>query len=170
MDIISHGLWGGVTLGRKKRSNFIYGFGLSILPDILGEGIMFSLIFLGVNNMPSIEQGHPNITEFPVYVQNFYNATHSLIIFLTVFALFWIITRKPFWLLLAWGLHIIIDIPTHSFKLFPTPFLWPISDFKINGIPWDNSIVLIPNILLLVIFYIFWLYKKKLRIKFTKIQ
>ena len=161
MDIISHGLWGGVTLGKKKRRNFIYAFCLSILPDILGEGIMFSLIFLGVSNMPSIEQGHPNITEFPVYVQNFYNATHSLIIFLTVFALFWIITRKPFWLLLAWGLHIIIDIPTHSFKLFPTPFLWPISDFKINGIPWDNSIILIPNILLLVIFYIFWFYKKK---------
>ena len=165
MDIISHGLWGGVTLGKKKRRNFIYAFGLSILPDILGEGIMFSLIFLGVSNMPSIEQGHPNITEFPVCVQNFYNATHSLIIFIVVFALIWIITRKPFWLLLAWGLHIIIDIPTHSFKLFPTPFLWPISDFKINGIPWDNSIILIPNILLLVIFYIFWFYKKKIKNK-----
>ena len=170
MDIISHGLWGGVTLGKKKRRNFIYAFGLSILPDILGEGIMFSLIFLGVSNMPSIEQGHPNITEFPVCVQNFYNATHSLIIFIVVFALIWIITRKPFWLLLAWGLHIIIDIPTHSFKLFPTPFLWPISDFKINGIPWDNSIILIPNILLLVIFYIFWFYKKKIKIKFTNTQ
>ncbi len=165
MDIISHGLWGGVTLGKKKRRNFIYAFGISILPDILGEGIMFSLIFLGVSNMPSIEQGHPNITEFPVCVQNFYNATHSLIIFIVVFALIWIITRKPFWLLLAWGLHIIIDIPTHSFKLFPTPFLWPISDFKINGIPWDNSIILIPNILLLVIFYIFWFYKKKIKNK-----
>jgi len=64
-------------------------------------------------------------------------------------------------LLLAWALHIIIDIPTHSYELFPTPFLWPISDFKINGIPWDNSIILIPDIILLIILYTFWFYKSK---------
>lgn len=161
MDIISHGLWGGVTLGRKKRKDFIYAFGLSILPDILAEGIMFGMIYFGVNNMPSLEHGHPDIIEFPTYAQNFYNATHSLIFFIMVFAIIWLIRKKPFWLLLAWAFHIIIDIPTHSFKLFPTPFLWPISDFKIDGIPWDNSIILVPNILLLVIFYYFWLYRSK---------
>lgn len=159
MDIISHGLWGGIALGRKRRNDFIYTFVLSIIPDFLAEGIMFSMIYLGVKDMPSLEYGHPNITEFPVYAQNFYNATHSLIIFISVFMLIWAVRKRPFWSLLAWAIHIIIDIPTHSYDLFPTPFLWPISDFKINGISWDKPIVMIPNILLLLSFYAFWFFK-----------
>ncbi len=161
MDILSHALWGGIALGRKKRSSFIYAALLSVLPDILAEGIMFSMIYLGVKNMPTMEHGHPNITEFPLYAQNFYNATHSLVIFLALFMIIWLIRKKPLWILLAWALHIIIDIPTHSFELFPTPFLWPISDFKVNGIPWDKPIIMIPNILLLILAYLFWIYKSK---------
>ncbi len=161
MDILSHSLWGGIALGRKKKADFIYASIFSLLPDILAEGIMFSLIYLGVKNMPGTEHGHPNITEFPVYAQNLYNTTHSLIVFGAVFILVWIIRKKPYWLLLAWALHIIIDIPTHSFDLFPTPFLWPISDFKVDGIPWRNSIILIPNFILLVAFYSLWFFKRK---------
>jgi hypothetical protein len=161
MDIVSHGLWGGIALGRKRLSDFILAFAFSVLPDVFGEGIMFLLILLGFDNMPSLEHGHPDIADFPMYAQNFYNATHSLIVFGAIFAVIWIIRRKPYWLLLAWALHIVIDIPTHSFRLFPTPFLWPISDFKVDGIPWDNSIILIPNIILLVTLYSFWLYKSR---------
>jgi len=159
MDVFSHGLWGGVVLGRKKRKNYILAFVFSVLPDIFAEGIMFGMIFLGVNNMPDLEHGHPNISDFPTYAQNFYNATHSLVIFIMVFAVVWLFRKKPYWLLLAWSLHIIIDIPTHSLKLFPTPFLWPVSDLKIDGIPWDNSMILIPDIILLIVFYSFWIYK-----------
>jgi hypothetical protein len=159
MDIVSHGLWGVIALGRKRRSDLILACTFSLLPDVFGEGIMFLLVVLGLGNMPSLEHGHPNITDFPLYAQNFYNATHSLLVFAAVFAAIWIIRRKPFWLLLAWALHIIIDIPTHSFKLFPTPFLWPVSDFKVDGIPWDHSIILIPNIMLLVLFYSLWFFR-----------
>lgn len=162
MDILSHGLWGGVALGRKKRKDFIIAFILSVLPDVFAEGVMFLLIYLGVNNMPGMEHGHPNITEFPTYAQNFYNATHSLIIFSAVFILIWVLRKKPYWLLAAWAFHILLDIPTHSYELFPTPFLWPISDFKVDGIPWRSSIIMIPNIILLVIVYSFWFYKSKL--------
>jgi hypothetical protein len=163
MDIVSHGLWGGIALGRKRWTDFVLAFAFSLLPDVFGEGIMFLLVLLGFGNMPSLEHGHPNITDFPVYAQNFYNATHSLIIFIAIFAAIWIIRRRPYTLLLAWALHIVIDIPTHSFRLFPTPFLWPISDFKVDGIPWDNSIILIPNIILLVMLYSFWLYKSRIK-------
>jgi hypothetical protein len=161
MDIISHGLWGGIALGRKKRNNFIYAFIFSVLPDVLAEGIMFCMIYFGVNNMPDLEHGHPNISEFPVYAQNFYNTTHSLLVFIAVFIFIWVIRKKPFCPLLAWAFHIILDIPTHSFELFPTPFLWPVSDIKVNGIPWHSSIIMIPDIILLVVFYIFWLYNSK---------
>jgi hypothetical protein len=163
MDIISHGLWGGVVLGRKRRIDFIFAFAFSVLPDIFAEGIMFLLIFLGLDNMPGLEYGHPDITDFPVYAQNFYNTSHSLIVFIVIFTIAWIVRRKAFLPLAAWGIHILIDIPTHSYKLFPTPFLWPVSDFKIDGISWDSPVILIPDIALLIILYSFWFYKQKVQ-------
>ena len=161
MDIISHGLWGGAALGRKSRRTYVVVFGLSLLPDLLAEGVMFSLAFLKLEGMPSLENGHPNIADFPVYAQNFYNMTHSLLIFITLFFIIWVMRKKPFYPLTAWAIHILIDIPTHSLKLFPTPFLWPISAYRFDGISWDNPIIMIPNILLLGAVYGIWIYKNK---------
>jgi hypothetical protein len=31
---------------------------------------------------------------------------------------------------------IVIDIPTHSLSYYATRFLWPISEFRIDGIAW----------------------------------
>ncbi|TFG77245.1 MAG: hypothetical protein E4H23_08860 [Chrysiogenales bacterium] len=163
MDIFSHALWGGVTLGRKKRSNFFFAVAFSLLPDFFGEGVMFLLVILGLDNMPSLKHGHPDISEFPMYAQNFYNATHSLVIFFLIFTLVWLLRKKVFLPLAAWGIHILIDIPTHSFALFPTPFLWPLSNFKINGAHWNSPLILIPNFALLGILYSFWFYKQRLK-------
>lgn len=170
MDIISHGLWGGIVLGRKKPGYFIWASIFSLLPDVLGEGIMFSFIFLGLDNMPALNQGHPDITDFPRYAQNFYNASHSLIIFLLLFAIVWLVKSKAFLPLFAWGLHILIDIPTHSFELFPTPFLWPASDFKINGMKWDSPVILIVDFTLLITLYTFWFYRRKVKNKPVKVD
>lgn len=163
MDIISHGLWGGLVLGGKKRIEFILALVFSILPDIFAEGVMFFLVILGLNGMPSLENGHPNIVDFPVYAQNFYNTTHSLFVFLIVFAIVWMLIKKPFWPLAGWGMHILIDIPTHSLELFPTPFLWPISDYRFDGVGWDNPIIMIPNIALLLFFYGTWIYRRRIK-------
>jgi hypothetical protein len=57
--------------------------------------------------------------------------------------------------LFGWLLHILIDIPTHLIGHFATPFLWPISNFKINGIAyWREPIVMIIDIILLIIVWI----------------
>ena len=161
MDIISHGLWGGLALGRRNGKVFFAAFFLSVLPDILAEGIMFSLAFLNAPGMPTLDHGHPKLYEFPQYAQNFYNCAHSLIIFLAAFLVIWILRKKPFTLLLAWALHIVIDIPTHSLELFPTPFLWPLSDMKFNGINWREPIIMIPNIALLLFLYSLWFLRNK---------
>lgn len=160
MDIFSHALWGGAVLGRKKRSDFLFAAAFSLLPDFFGEGVMFLLVILGLPHMPGLEHGHPDISEFPIYAQNFYNATHSLIIFSLAFALVWMIGKKAFLPMAAWGMHIVIDIPTHSFKLFPTPFLWPLTNFRIDGIKWDSLMILIPNYALLAALYSAWFYKQ----------
>jgi hypothetical protein len=170
MDIISHGLWGALAFGRENQKKFVFAFALSILPDILSEGLMFTLIFLGLRGMPSLANGHPNITEFPLYAQNFYNATHSLIIFTIVFLLVWFIIKKPIWIMLTWALHILIDIPTHSLELFPTPFLWPVSSFKVNGIGWDTPIILILDISLLVLVYVVVFYPRLIKMMKKKIK
>jgi hypothetical protein len=46
---------------------------------------------------------------------------------------------------LAWLGHILVDIPTHSKRFFPTPFLWPISDYKVDGISWGVRWFMLAN-------------------------
>ena len=158
MDFVSHALWGGVSFGRKSKKVFLLAAGISILPDILTEGLFGVLYLLNIGGMPGWENGHPNITDYPMFAQNLYNITHSFVIFALVFALLWVAAKKPVWVVAGWGLHILIDIPTHSLALFPTPFLWPISSFRVNGIGWDNAIILTIDIILLIAAYSLWLY------------
>jgi len=61
--------------------------------------------------------------------------------------------------MLAWPAHIILDFFTHSIEFFPTPILWPISDFKFDGIPWSNPIVFFANVI--CIFFLFVYRRKK---------
>jgi membrane-bound metal-dependent hydrolase YbcI (DUF457 family) len=156
MDFVSHALWGGVSFGRKNKRTYLLAAGISILPDILTEGLFFGLYLLHIGNMPGWQNGHPNITDYPAFAQNLYNITHSLIIFAVVFALVWVLNKKPIWITAAWGLHILIDIPTHSLALFPTPFLWPLSNLRVDGIGWDNPLILGIDMLLLTASYMLW--------------
>jgi hypothetical protein len=158
MDFVSHALWGGVSFGRKNKRIFLLAAGISILPDILTEGLFSVLYLLNIGSMPGWEHGHPNISDYPLFAETLYNITHSLIAFAMVFGLFWIVSRRPVWIVAAWGLHILIDIPTHSLALFPTPFLWPVSEIKVDGIGWDNPVILAIDMVLLVTAYTLWLY------------
>ena len=160
MDFVSHALWGGVSFGRTNKKFFLPAAGISILPDILTEGLFFVLYLLNIGGMPGWESGHPNISDYPMFARNLYHITHSLVIFAFVFALLWVAAKRPVWIVAGWGLHILIDIPTHSLALFPTPFLWPISDFSVDGIGWDNPTILAIDIILLIAAYSLWLYPR----------
>lgn len=161
MDVLSHALWGGVALGRKNGRQYLLAGAFSVLPDVVGEGVMFSLALLGLPGMPSLAHGHPDISEFPAYAQHFYNAGHSLAVFAALFALAWALLRRPPWPLAAWALHILIDIPTHSLALFPTPFLWPFSDARVDGIPWRSPFVLVTSSTSLAVVYGLWLLRRR---------
>jgi hypothetical protein len=157
MDFASHALWGGISFGRHSRNTFLLAACISVLPDILTEALFYVLYLLNIGGMPSWEHGHPTITDYPIFAQNLYNVTHSLIVFVLIFGLIWVVARKPMWITASWGLHILIDIPTHALTLFPTPFLWPISSFKVNGIGWDHPAVLAIDAVLLITAYAIWL-------------
>jgi hypothetical protein len=48
------------------------------------------------------------------FVWTLYNARHSLLVFALVFGIAWLLAKRPILEMLAWSLHILIDIPTHQ--------------------------------------------------------
>jgi membrane-bound metal-dependent hydrolase YbcI (DUF457 family) len=161
MDILSHGLWGGIALGRRSRKSFWTAFGFGVAPDLFSFGMVFAggLLTHGLDFFNGL--GHPpDPAVIPAYVYTLYNATHSLAVFAVVFALVWLLRGRPLWELGAWGLHIVVDIFTHSTAFFPTPFLWPLSDLRVDGVPWSDPRIFFSNVLLLAATY-GWVYLQR---------
>lgn len=162
MDILSHGLYGGVAFGKRSKKDYIIAFLFGIGPDLLSFGIFFAMVFLGFDSWPSGNFEPPNAKVIPEFVHVLYSITHSLIIYGIFFATLWFLGKKSFAkLTLGWPLHILVDIPTHSYNFFPTPFLWPLSDFSVNGIPWSHPIIFIPNVIAILGLYLYWYIKRK---------
>ena len=158
MDILSHGLYGGVTFGRRSRINFWLAFFFGIAPDLLSFGLFTAGTWVGLVDHPDWTSGqHPDASQIPLFVHSLYNLTHSLVVFAAIFGLVWLIRKKPLLVMLGWPLHILVDIPTHSSQFFPTPFLWPVSDFRVDGHPWSSPEIFIPNVILLISLYL-WFY------------
>ena len=157
MDIFAHGLWSYAIFHKKKYVWLATLFGL--LPDILSFGIVFVINFINGN----FSRGPPAISSLPKWLFAAYNMTHSLIIFAIVFIAVYLIAKKWFWALTAWAIHILIDIPTHSTRFFPTPLLWPLSDFVINGISWATPWFMVLNYTSLLIIFIIIAHNKAKR-------
>lgn len=161
MDIISHGLYGGVAFGRKSRLSYAKAFFFGIMPDLFSFGILFVLTALSLVSGPDFGNGRPDAAHVPAYISTLYNITHSLIIAGVVIAVVRFIRGSFMLELFAWPLHILVDIPTHSSTFFPTPFLWPVSDFTINGMSWGQPIIFYPDIAVLVLLYIWWYVRRR---------
>jgi hypothetical protein len=75
-----------------------------------------------------------------------YQYSHSLVIWAVVFLVVWAFYKRPRYELLGWALHILIDIPSHALSFYPTPFLFPISDYRFPyGIQWSNQVFMLIN-------------------------
>lgn len=169
MDILAHSLW--TNLGRdcfvkksnKKVSRF-WSIFFGIFPDLFAFTPIFiwailNKVFLRPEDIEPASNNHLWINNL---THNLYNISHSLIIFGIIFLIIYLIKKKIYFSLLGWPLHILIDIPTHSYKFYPTPFLWPISDFKINGISWGTTWFMVLNYSsLLILYLVFYFLKNK---------
>lgn len=151
MDVFAHWLW-TYAIYFKNKYRFLAAF-LGVMPDLLAFGPLF-LYSIFSNNLTISK---PDISAIPDYVFVGYNFTHSIVIFLIIVGVFYYITRDIPWVAGGWLLHILIDIPTHTSNFFPTPFLWPLSDFTVSVISWSNMIFMIINYSLLVIVYTYLL-------------
>ena len=173
MDVLSHGLWGtlyGKVANRKLgepiklRWSFFWG----IFPDVFAFTPMFILsTVLWIVGRPwmnhpkptELEPWTPGIGTLSDFTQLLYQYSHSLVIFAIVIAVVYC-ARRSFgkgglpWILGPWLLHIFFDIPTHSYEFYATPFLWPISDLKFNGIQWSEWWFMILNYGALLVVYL----------------
>jgi len=169
MDIIAHGAWSfltakAVNARRTERPLNPWYTGLwGIFPDLASFGIVFAYgivtLILGDRSFLAFMHRAPDALEpisaaaFPLasIVPLLYSFTHSIVVFFAIFFLVLLIRRKPCWELLGWALHIMIDVPTHSYAFYPTPVFWPLSDWKFDGISWGTTWFMIGNYVALAI-------------------
>ena len=109
----------------------------AIFPDLLAFGPpvvagLWLLLTRG-GNPHSLRAGHLPHSALGVPL---YPLGHSLMVFLFAFTFACLLARRVVLELLGWLSHIFIDVPTHSFRYYATPFLWPVSDYRVDGIPW----------------------------------
>src|SRR5512135_3378127 len=139
MDIVAHGLWaaaGAITARRAGGVPVRTGWALwwAVFPDVLAFGPMLAGgLWLRLAGSPPPE-GH--VLPHAHLGLPLYPAGHSLLMFLLAFGVVTLLARRIVFAMLGWLLHILIDIPTHSLDFYATRFLWPISEYRIDGIAW----------------------------------
>ena len=178
MDIFAHALW--TSAGAKKlneieekkgkpKISITWSAFWGIFPDLFAFSIPTVLtlytLLVGTTTFQQLIARGPHLQpENQVFdlAHNLYQYSHSLIIFIVVFGLVWLIFKRPRLEMLGWLLHILIDIPSHSINFFPTPFLFPLSNYHFPyGIAWSNQLFMLFNYLALLIVFIYFLLRKK---------
>ncbi len=156
MDIFAHALWTSAgargvneSFLKKHRVSVAWTAFWGIFPDLFAFSFGFIQLFfyliLGKITLAAIETDHHIVPGFSS-AHTLYQYSHSLVIWAAVFLIVWIIRKRPQYTLLGWALHILIDIPSHAATFYPTPFLFPLSDYKfLNGISWSNKWYMLIN-------------------------
>lgn len=161
MDVLNHGLWSFIAFHNRKKIDKIAAVAFGTLPDLL---VFTPAIVYEQINRISFDPALYNerATWVFQYAYSAYNFTHSLVIFAVAFLVVYAIRRKPYLPMLAWGLHVLMDIPTHP-NFYQTPFLYPISNYRFPwGISWGQPVFFAINYGLVVLsFILIYAYRKK---------
>jgi len=144
MRIYEHFGWTYVFYHKSKYLK--YALLVSILPDVLSWG--FWIPYAAITGVQSITH-RPDLRLVPDWIFTLYGITHSVVLAAIAFTAIYLFFKKIPIYLWAWPINIIIDIPLHTRDYLPTPFLWPISDWKFPGISWSNIYFTATNYLLL---------------------
>ncbi len=158
MDIFAHGVWAGAAAAaanpKLRRPVRLYWAGAwGVFPDLAAFTPSFVLgVWAAAMGLAPITNRffflrHGMIDALPPLLrpENLYRFSHSLVIFAVVFGVVWWLRRSPAFVMLGWPLHILMDIPTHRAGRYGTPFLWPISDYRFDGISWGQGWFMILN-------------------------
>jgi hypothetical protein len=186
MDILAHSLWAAalfsaLNLNKKIRNKTKEKFSIfkailwGIFPDLFAFTIPFMFVISGIifgwitpstfHSESSAQMIFSQLSPLFNLTMILYNIGHSIVIFLAVFLIAYLIFKKPIWILGGWLLHILIDIPTHGGTAWSTPFLWPLSNFRLDGISWWQNpwIFLLNYVLILAIWIIIVIKQRKMK-------
>ncbi len=176
MDILAHSIWSAlvaksINFKKKKKLSILKTAFWGIFPDLFAFTLLFTVLIIGTLFGTTPVPDHNNIEpamrngSISIVTEVLYQFSHSLIIFAIILLVLYVSFGKVIWEMLGWGLHIIIDIFTHSYKFYPTPFLWPFSEFRFDGISWGQWWFQLINYstMLIVFLVIWWCEKKKKR-------
>jgi hypothetical protein len=183
MDTLAHGLWATAAAKainvREPRTLKTGQMALwSIVPDLFSfiPVIVWMIWQMSYNGVAFSDIPRPEfmtaVERDKIFIlrlsQILYHISHSIVIFLGLFILTWLFRRyqsgrtaeysfgggRPYFEMTGWLLHILLDIPTHSDKLYPTPFLWPLSGYYFNGSSWGTMRFMLGNYLCLLAAFI----------------
>lgn len=154
MDYAPHGFWSYIFFNKIKKPVYAVLFGL--MPDTLSWGIYAAYRITKTGFF-----GRPVLHQIPDWAFMLYNITHSLIIAAAVILIIFIILRRVPLYIFAWPIAIIMDIFTHSRNFLPTPFLWPISSWRFDGIRWGTWQFMAVNWACIVVLLGVIVYKKQ---------
>ena len=168
MDVFSHAAWGVACF--RKRVRWWAAAAVGALPDLVA--FLPARVNELVHGTPNVLHEQRPMSDYPALTFDLYNFTHSLFGASLVALGAWLVlhmsdrVRKridaredgatsagvlTLWLMAPWALHLAIDAPLHTADFFPTPLLWPFSDRVIDGIPWAQPAVWLPNLALLAL-------------------
>jgi len=157
---------------KKMRTGWTVFWG--VMPDLVSftPAVCWMLWLVLVKGVALSEVPRPELLPPEVRAKFFifrltnalYHPTHSLLICACIFVLVWAVRwyrlnyyrgvkipvvaavpAAPPWELGGWLLHILLDIPSHTTRLYPTPFLWPLSDITFDGISWGRPWFMVLN-------------------------
>lgn len=135
VDTFSHGIWSYIIFNTSLDSWQLWlAIFFGMMPDLFSWTIyMFYSIF------QKGKLSRPNLKSIPEWAFTLYGVTHSVFVFITTLIIVYACIGYIPVYLWAWIIHILIDIPTHSRKFLPTPFLWPLFDWKFPGVSWGTK-------------------------------
>ncbi len=168
-------------LHKKLRVRWMAFWG--VMPDLFSftpaiTWVLWLMAIKGVrfSEVPRLELLPPPVRDtFFIFrlTNTLYCLSHSLVLFSAVFVLVWgarwLIAQfqqppiadsvkawnpSPSWEMTGWLLHIALDIPSHSKAFYPTPFLWPLLDIKLNGFSWGRPWFMVLNYTTLLFVFI----------------
>ena len=170
MDTLSHTAWGYATLrwrGPKEGwLGALAGAGpdlLYFIPSRIEQVVERGWSALTVGRDPAIwrSDGPPMPPELVEAYHRYYVYTHSLVILALVLLVFLLFRRRSWcWFVVPYGLHILMDLPTHERYL--TPIFYPLSRWSFEGISWTDPRIFWPNLVALILVYA-WIWFRTMR-------
>jgi hypothetical protein len=152
MDVIAHTLWTALAVASWRRRKPVTGptaaaaLSMAALPDavqllpialwgLFGNGTLGALQAYAMAS-PGHEPSLPPLVQLAAH--HLHCAMHSAPVAAVVSLALWPVLPKVWVPLLAWWLHIVIDLFTHSADYYAVPVLYPFTYRGFDGVAWNT--------------------------------